>query len=254
MAKRTYRLDLHLHSCLSPCGDLEMSPRVIAKTAKALGLDVVALTDHQSTANCPAFARNCAEVGVTAWFGLEMNVAEEAHVLAIFDELGAAMDFGECFVESLPRRANDVNVWGEQIIVDADENVLGFEEQMLAMASAWDLATAVDKARRAGALVIASHVDRPYFSIPSQLGFLTGEEGLDAVEVSARAPWSLEECPVGLAGYPVVRNSDAHYAWQIAQQWNEVELERLDFESAREAIRRGKVRFERRNVSPEDGV
>lgn len=242
MPSRTYRFDLHVHSCLSPCATLEMSPRAIAVEAKRLGLDAVALTDHQATLNCPAFAACCAEEGLIAWFGLEMCVAEEAHVLALFDELDRAMAFGEVFLATLPRIANRLDAYGEQVIVDAYENVLGFEKQMLAVASRLDLGSAVAQARAAGALVVASHVDRASFSVPSQLGFLTGGEGFDAVELSARAPWGHLPAGLDLAGYPVLRDSDAHAPWQMGTQWNEAALERFGVGELRAALREDRVR------------
>ena len=245
MAQQTFRFDLHLHSCLSPCGSLDMSPRTIARRARELGLNAIALTDHQSTRNTPAFAQCCREEGLVAWFGLEMSVAEEVHVLALFDQLEPANEFGDRFMATLPRRQNDEEIFGEQVIVDAYENILDFEPQMLAIASRWDMISAVVRAREAGALVVAAHVDRPSFSVTSQLGFLTGEEGFDAVELSARAAWPAAECGFDLAGYPVLRNSDAHQLEQMGRQWNEVELERFDIASLRAALHEGRVRHGR---------
>lgn len=246
MPSRTYRFDLHLHSCLSPCADLEMSPRAIVAEARAFGLDALALTDHQSTLNCPAFAECCVAAGIVPWFGLEMCTAEETHVLALFDQLDAAMQFGVRFMETVPMLENRLEVFGQQVIVDADENVLGFERRMLAIASRMDLRTAVSSALSAGALVVASHVDRASFSVPSQLGFLTGNEGFDAVELSARAPWGGPPFGLDLAGYPVLRNSDAHLPGQVGRQWNEAELKRFDVPAVRAALRAGQVRWARR--------
>jgi hypothetical protein len=246
MPSRTYRFDLHLHSCLSPCAELEMSPRAIAQMAQGLGLDALALTDHQSTQNCPAFAACCADVGIVPWFGLEMCTAEETHVLALFDDLDGAMAFGESFVRTLPVIENRWDAYGPQAIVDAYDNVLGFEKRMLSIASRLDLGSAVAAARSAGALVVASHVDRASFSVPSQLGFLTGDEGFDAVELSVRAPWDHAPDGLSLAGYPVLRNSDSHAPWQMGTQWNEAELERFGVAEVREALREGRVRHARR--------
>lgn len=248
MASRTYRFDFHLHSCLSPCGSLEMSPKAIAEEARRYGLDALALTDHQSTLNCPAFAECCAAEGIIPWFGLEMCTAEEVHVLALFDALTPAMAFGEGFIRTIPPLANRLDAFGDQVVVEADESILGMEWRMLAAASRLTLDEAVAAAREAGALVVASHVDRPSFSVPSQLGFLTGQEGFDAVELSVRTPWGQQPAKVPLAGYPVLRNSDAHYLEHIGSQWNEVELESFDVAGLRAALRAGNVRHARHPV------
>ncbi len=218
-----------------------MSPLAIVNEARHYGLNALALTDHQSTLNCPAFADACRNAGMVSWFGLEMCTAEEVHVLALFDALEAAMDFGEMFIRTLPSRPNRLDVYGEQVVVASDETILGFEWRMLALASRLSLERAVADARAAGALVVASHVDRPTFSVLSQLGFLSGEEGFDAVELgcrsrSVRLPFDHE-----LAGYPVLRNSDAHRLDQIGTQWNEAELDSFDVLSVRAALRNGSV-------------
>jgi PHP family Zn ribbon phosphoesterase len=240
MPQRTYRFDLHLHSCLSPCADLYWSPRAIVERALEAGLDALALTDHQSTLNCPAFAECCAAANLTAWFGLELCTREEVHVLVLFDELDPAMRFGETFIRTLPPRPNRLDAFGEQVVVEADDSVVGLEWRMLALASSLSLEDAVNSARAAGALVVASHVDRASFSVPSQLGFLTGQEGFDAVELSARCPDPVPDA-LDLAGYPVLRNSDAHLPEQLGRQWNEAALEAFRIPELRAALRAGRV-------------
>ena len=237
---RTFRCDLHLHSCLSPCADLDWSPRGIVERALELGLDSLALTDHQSTLNCPAFATCCAAAGLTSWFGLEICTREEVHLLALFDQLDPAMRFGEAFIRTLPARANRLDAFGEQVVVEADDRVVGLEWRMLALASSLPLEAAVEGAREAGALVVASHVDRASYSVLSQLGFLTGKEGFDAVELSARCPDPLPDS-LNLAGYPVLRNSDAHMREQMGRQWNEAALEAFRIPGLRAALSEGRV-------------
>ena len=125
------RCDLHIHSCLSPCGDLEMSPKQIALEAKKKGLDVIALTDHNSALNSMAFRSACNSVGIFAIYGVEITSSEEVHVLALFKNPESAIKIGEKVYKSLVSIKNDPEKWGDQVYLDDDENILGEVEKYL---------------------------------------------------------------------------------------------------------------------------
>ena len=211
------RADLHNHSCLSPCGDLSMSPRLMAETAAARGLDLMALTDHNSTLNCPAFAIACARRGLIPLFGLELCSAEEVHLLALFPTPRRALEFGAAIRELLPLLPWDPNSFGDQVVVDEDEGVLELHERWLGAALDAPLGELVEMARLAGAIIIPAHVDRGMFSVYSQLGFLPPGP-YDAVE-------SLGPPPVSLTlGLKAVSGSDAHYPEHIGRRPTIVEM------------------------------
>ena len=209
--------DLHNHSCLSPCASLEMSPSLLARKARERGIGLMALTDHNSALNCPAFAEACRLEGVSALFGIEACSAEEVHVLCLFGTVESALGFGEYLRGLLLPVPYDAEKLGDQAVVDADEEVLDLVDYYLGTALSLGFDELCSEARVAGALVIPAHVDRPMFSVSSQLGFLPAG-GYDAVE-SMRAP-----APALSGSHAVISGSDAHYPEHIGRRPFELEI------------------------------
>lgn len=237
-------VDLHNHSCLSPCASLEESPSLIARLARERGLDLVALTDHNSALNCPAFGEACRREALAPLFGIEACSVEEVHVLCIFGSAEEALAFGEELRSLLPELPYDPEKLGDQVVVDADENVLDLPDYFLGSALSIGFDELCAQAAGRGALVIPAHVDRPMFSVGSQLGFLPPGP-YDAVE-SMREP-----APELSGGLAAISGSDAHYPEHVARRPTLVELPegalepseapRL-LESLRAALRAGSVR------------
>jgi PHP family Zn ribbon phosphoesterase len=229
------RIDFHIHSCLSPCASLAMSPRAIVARAQAARLDCIALTDHGCAENLPAMHAACAEAGMACLYGIEATSAEEVHVLCLFDQLQPALEFGGWIYDSLLDFPNVPEKFGEQPIVNADEEILGFVEKLLFVASSLSFFDLVQASLEAGALCIPSHIDRSYSGVISQLGFLP-DLPYSALEVVA--PKILEEAKK----WPVVRFSDAHEPGQIGRRFTEIETESFSVEHLRLAFakRRGK--------------
>ncbi|PKL10036.1 MAG: histidinol-phosphatase [Spirochaetae bacterium HGW-Spirochaetae-7] len=235
--------DFHNHSCLSPCGSLEQSPAVLARLARERGLELVALTDHNSALNAPAFAACAAREGLSALFGMEATSAEEVHVLCLFADLDAALDFGGHIASLLPRLPYDPGLLGDQAVVDADENVLDLPDTWFCAALELGYNELCADAAARGALVIPAHIDRPMFGAISQLGFLP-EGPYSAVEV-------VHQLPAGVSlGYTVITGSDAHYPEHIGRRpfgldlpagWNSGG--KVDLEAVREALAAGLVRL-----------
>lgn len=198
-----YRADFHIHSCLSPCASLEMSPLAIVEQAKAVGLNAIALSDHNCGFNLPAFATVCEQQGMDCLYGVETTSVEEAHVLCLFDQLDAAVEWGRLVYESLPPVPNRPDRFGDQPIIDEHEEILGFAEKFLISASAYDVGSMVKQVHALAGLCIPAHIDRQVFGMIFQLGFLP-DEPFDAVELTASGDPALAD------GYPVIRNSDAH--------------------------------------------
>ncbi len=218
------KADLHIHSCLSPCGSNESTPIRIVAQALRKELDMVALTDHNCGDNLPAFFE-CAKVAqITPIAGMELTTQEEAHMLALLPSLDVAMEFSDFLYPHLPAVSANPQKMGDQIIVDAEENQIGTKEKYLNMALPFSLEELVDLIHRRGGLAIPAHIDRFAYSIPSALGFLPNLP-FDAVE-SYQIP-----CPVDHQNLPVISDSDAHYIDDIAKRYNELSLESNCFES-----------------------
>lgn len=240
----TVACDLHNHSCLSPCGSLEQSPAVLARRAALAGLELVALTDHNSALNAPAFAECAAREGLSALYGMEASSAEEVHVLCLFARVGDALDFGAFLEGHIPRLPYDPDALGDQVVVDADENVVDLPGLYLGAALDLGYGELCDAAAGRGALVIPAHIDRPMFGAVAQLGFLP-DGPYAAVE-------AVRPLPPGTArGYTVVTGSDAHYPEHVGRRPFGLELGAgwklpgglVDLEAVREALASGRIRL-----------
>lgn len=207
----TLKADLHNHSCFSPCGDLSMSPSLISRTARERGLSLVALTDHNGALNTLAFAVSAAREGILPLFGLELETVEEVHLLTVFATPREALVFGQRVFAHLPGLLLDSVRFGDEAVVDADEQILGLHEIWFGASLDLSLDEAASLARQSGALVIPAHVDRPVNSIASQLGFLP-DGPFDAVE-------AIRPVGAGLSGgLPVISGSDAHFPEHIGRR------------------------------------
>lgn len=217
MGALSLRADLHNHSCLSHCADLSMSPALMARTARARGIDILALTDHNASLNSLPFALACARQGVIPLFGMEMSSAEEVHLLAIFAAPREALAFGAVIHDLIPAFPWKSGAFGDQVVVDEDERVLELHETWLGASLDASLGDLAERARLAGALVIPAHVDRGQFSMHSQLGFLPAGP-YDAVESMGPPPSRLT------GGLSAVSGSDAHYPEHIGRRPFAVEV------------------------------
>jgi len=238
---RIMRFDLHIHSCLSPCASLEMSPQAIARRAREVGLDGIALCDHNSARNAPAFAEVCAQAGLAALHGMEIATSEEVHLTTLFDTVEAALLMSDWVYTALPERLNQPEVFGDQAVVNADDTINAFEPRMLSTPTRWRLCEVVAESHRRGGLCIAAHADRPSFSVHSQLGVLAGDEGFDALEWTIHA--NRNACRKQLGDWPGLRGSDAHTLEAIGTVWNEATLSAFSVQAIQDALKAGGVRL-----------
>ena len=208
--------DLHNHTCLSPCGSLELSPRRLLELGAAKGLKVMALTDHNSSLNCPAFAKLSPQYGIIPIFGMEAETSEEIHVLCLFTSLEASMDFSEYAYSILMPFINNPLKTGDQVFVDEDDNIEGEVEYYLVNPLDISIDDIGAKAGEYGGIVIPAHVDRPAFSMTSQLGVLV--KGPWAALECVRIPPFMNGSPLDTLGYPLTTSSDAHYPEHIARR------------------------------------
>jgi 3',5'-nucleoside bisphosphate phosphatase len=233
---RAFHGDLHIHTCLSPCADLEMSPRSIMKAAKAKGLDFVAICDHNSAENVGVARKAGHAEGIGVIGGMEVTSSEEVHILALFDTMARLQALQRVVYRHL-RGTNDERLFGDQVVVNVDDEVLRFNRKLLIGAADLTVHEVVDLIRHLKGIAIASHIDREGFGIIGQLGFIPDDLPLDAVEVTARVG---KGSPIQARGLPVVRSSDAHYLADIGNG-------RTTFLMAKASVEEMKKSFERRD-------
>lgn len=208
---RPFRADLHIHSLLSPCAAVEMTPRNIVWHAAAHGIDIIAITDHNAADNVVAAMQAAKEAGITVIPGMEVETKEEAHLIVLFEKMRQLKAWQQYVDDHRPAILNDEKKFGAQFIVDAEDNLLSVKPEMLLAPLSAGLAEITRTVAAIGGICIASHIDRPAYSILSQLGFIPDGLNLTAVEISRRL--KPEDAAVkfpAIQGLPIVMNSDAH--------------------------------------------
>ncbi len=233
---RAFRADLHIHSCLSPCGDDEMRPHVIVNQALAMGLDMIAICDHNSAENIAAFMSVGSEKGLTVLPGMEVTSKEEIHLLALFDKREDCLALQDLIYQNLPGE-NVEEVFGRQIVVNERDETIGINRKMLIGATLLSLEQIVSAVGSLRGITIASHIDRQAFSLLGQLGFIPEGISLDGLEISART--SQEEAQKrfhSYRSYSFVRFSDAHTLQDIGENITPFLLEETTSEEVKMAL------------------
>lgn len=212
-----------------------MSPRAIVENAQAAGLPLIAVCDHNTSANCRAVAGLASDAGLAVIPGMEVTSQEEAHILVLFPSLEAAEEFGEFIYTRLPAIGNDPTRFGDQVIVDASGEILGEIDKYLGMATDLTVDQILEEGHARGALVVPSHIDRPYAGIIAQLGFLPPLD-FDGVEVA----WERNLASAG--PYPPLASSDAHIPELIGTK-KSILLDEEDagFKALVRALRSGRI-------------
>lgn len=213
--------DLHIHSCLSPCGDDDMTPGNIVGMAAVKELDVIALTDHNSCKNCPAFMKMAKRYGMIAIPGMELCTTEEVHVVCLFPTLEAAMDFDKMVYENMIPFPNNEAVFGRQEICDEEDEVVGKEPLLLINATNISFDRVYDLVAERNGVMIPAHIDKNANSLLSNLGFIPPDSKFTCAEVKdlknlhrlKRENPYLENCRI-------ISNSDAHYLEHINEPVN----------------------------------
>ncbi len=213
--------DLHTHSCLSPCGDNDSTPVNIAGMAALAGLDAVALTDHNTARNCAPFLEACEAYGIIGIPGMEVTTMEEVHVVCLFYTLEDALKFDEFIYGKLQKIKNNPEIFGEQRLCDADDNITGYEEYLLINATDIMFDEMYDVVKRFGGVMIPAHIDKNANSVLANLGFIPDDSKFACVELAdmknlhklrANHPY-LEKCRV-------ITDSDAHYLPKLNEPIN----------------------------------
>ena len=210
--------DLHIHSCLSPCGDNEMTPANIAGMAKVAGLSLVAVADHNTALNVRAAAAACDKYGIKLVPAIEMNTEEEIHLLCYFKTVEAAERMGELIFAKLPDFKFETQIYGDQIVMDELDNERGRIDRLLTNACAMNIYEAVRVVHALGGLAVPAHIERDSYSILSALGLMPQDIDFDAFEVFdlAKLP-KLKAQGAVKANDEILHSSDAHYLWIIGE-------------------------------------
>ena len=235
--------DIHNHSCLSPCGSLDMSPRRMLETAAYKGLKIMALTDHNTSLNCPAFAKLCPQFGIIPVFGMEATTSEEIHVLCLFTGLAECLAFNEYAYSILTPFLNNPGKTGDQVYVDEDDNIEGEVEYYLINPLDLSIEEIGAKTAEYGGIVIPAHVDRPAFSMTSQLGVVIN--GPWAALECVRIPPVLNGILLDTLGYPLITSSDAHYPEHIARRPFELDISAEELQPGGPGTEAGMEAFKR---------
>lgn len=221
-------VDLHIHSCLSPCGNQEMTPNNIVLMAKLKGLDIIALCDHNHTGNLRAVSESAAEQGVVLLPGLELETSEEIHLLCYFSCLSDAEKMQTVINQYYQYIPNRKDIFGAQMIMDTNDQPVEEIEHLLTAATSLDLYNAVSVVRELGGAAIPAHVDRESYSIISNLGLIPDDLDFKTLELSryTTAETFLNKYPE-YKGRQFITSSDAHELGMILERESFLELEEL---------------------------
>lgn len=208
---KTCCVDLHLHTVLSPCAELEMGPLEIVEKARASGRDMMAVTDHNSCLNYPALAEAAGAEGPLFIPGMEIQTIEDIHVVTLFPDYKRALECQSWLWSGLPDIKNRVDLFGYQLVVDSANDIIDQIDILLLQGASWTVDQVISEVHELGGLAILAHVDRPAFSYPSVLGFIPDDLPVDALEISRHV--GSVDLAKWISDYPsrtFIRSSDAH--------------------------------------------
>lgn len=221
-----YYYDLHIHSALSPCGDEDMTPNNIVNMALIKGLDIIAVTDHNAAGNVSAVMDKGSRRQLIVVPGMEIETVENVHVLSLFPDFDSCKDAENKIKENLPFIKNKEEIFGRQLLMDADDEITRKVEGLLITATNLSIEEVFKVIEGAGGIAIPAHIDRDSYSILSNLGVIPEDLPVTNIELSGKCDMEsfLSEYPE-LKEFGVLQNSDAHYLWDISERDNYIETE-----------------------------
>lgn len=233
-----YWVDLHIHSCLSPCAEEDMTPNNIVNMALLKGLDIIAITDHNSAKNLKAVIDAGSRQGLLVIPGMELCTAEEIHLVCLFPELERALSFESLVYDNLHLIDNREDIFGSQIIMNHDDQEIGKETRLLSGASKLDTETALESVRNLNGVVFPAHVNRQSYSMLNTLGAIPPEYGFKYLELSKNCSIEdfLREYP-SLKAYQFMRTSDSHFLCELLEQEVGMELKEKTIEALLTVLR-----------------
>lgn len=229
--------DFHIHTALSPCGDEDMTPNNIVNMAAIKGLQAIAITDHNSCANVAPCMEIGKQLGIVVIPGMELQTREEIHVLCLFRTLEDAMVFQEFVQERLPKMENKEEIFGQQVLFDAEDQILGYEKRMLLASVDLSFDDAFYKVKELNGVFIPAHVDKDTFGLFANLGFIPPYLDIKILEYHSKEKIELFVKKGFVKNtYRLIHSSDAHYLQDILEVENEMEVNEYSTEGIVDAL------------------
>ncbi len=211
--------DFHIHSCLSPCGDEDMTPNNIVNMSILKGLDIIAVTDHNCIGNVRACQEAAKGTNLVVVGGMEIETSEEIHMVVLFENCEALHELENIVSHSLPAIKNKPDIFGQQILMDSEDNFKGFDDRFLITATSLDVISLYKYVSALGGVIFPAHIDKTSYSIISSLGAIPPELKFSAVEIKKSSEGI--KIPDNTI---VIHNSDAHYLWDISERENYIDI------------------------------
>jgi len=240
---KVFNCDLHVHTCLSPCAELDMHPMALVQKAIEAKLDMIAICDHNSSANVPYVIKAAQTSKLKILPGMEITTSEEVHLLAIFDSLSNLVLLQNIIDQHLTG-VNDEKLFGVQAIVNEIGEVEGINNQLLIGATDLSLDTLIGYIHQFDGLAIASHIDRESFSVLSQLGFIDDNADFDALEITPRTGFDQARIKYPeLSKYSFIISSDSHFIKNIGSAFTRMFLYEPTFSELKMAFKKQNGRY-----------
>ncbi len=227
-----YYYDLHIHSCLSPCADNDNTPNNIAGMATLCGLNIVALTDHNSCKNCPSFFEAAKRYGIIPVAGCELTTSEDIHAVCLFETLEAAMEFDLALQQHRTLIENRTDIFGDQLILDGEDKLIGTEAHFLSNATDVSIEDAPEFVENFGGICYPAHIDRQANGIISVLGTLPSTPYFKNVEINRRENIEKYVKDYSLEDKRIIVSSDAHCLTDMRDKENYFELDDEPYSSS----------------------
>lgn len=227
----SYAYDLHIHTALSPCGDEDMTPNNIANMAYLKGLDIIAVTDHNSCENAAAVKKCGEKVGITVIPGMEIETCEEVHMVCLFETLESAYELEKIVSHHLPHIKNKEEIFGRQLVMDENDEIVKIKENLLITATSLSVYEVFDAVKGLDGIVFPAHIDKQSYSIISNLGFIPPELDFKCVEIKDKSKKYELVKTHKLDNVKILHNSDAHYLENISERENFLHAESKDISS-----------------------
>ncbi|SHJ21992.1 hypothetical protein SAMN02745975_01563 [Geosporobacter subterraneus DSM 17957] len=229
--------DLHIHTALSPCGDEDMTPNNIINMSVIKGLNVIAITDHNSIDNCKACMKIGQKNGILVIPGMELQTKEEIHLLCLFRDLKRAEKFQETVHDKLAAQRNIPQFFGRQLILNEEDCIVGENPRLLITSANISLEDAIEEVSSLAGVVIPAHINKGAYSIIANLGFIPEHLPINTVELFKNTDLEdIQKKYPSLRNYNVLHNSDAHHLWEISEKEHFIEVKALTLEEIFSAL------------------
>lgn len=233
---KIYNCDLHIHTCLSPCGDWDMHPKALVQAALGKKIDMIAISDHNASANVPYVLAAAAGKNLQVIPAMEITTLEEVHLLALFESLPDLLQL-QAVIDRHLSGENDEKLFGVQAIVNELGEVEGLNNKLLIGATDLSIDVITDTIHQLNGLAIPAHIDRESFSVLSQLGFIDDHSHFDALEISKLTGIKQGRIQYdALSRYPFLTSSDAHFIKDIGTSTTSIMMEEPTFAELKMAL------------------